>query len=177
MNIMSKKLFLTGEPGIGKTTILQKIILEYGDDCAGFYAQEIHENDARVGFEMVTINLPIQGGPLAHVDFDTDLVLGRYKIDTSHLDKMIASMYPLSNSNKLLIIDEIGPMEAFSPSFRQFTTDVLESSNDVLATIKLASALWVDDIKENYKNIPIKLATIENRNDLPSEIMAYFSKR
>lgn len=173
---MSKKLFLIGEPGIGKTTILQNVIRKFGDDCAGFYAQEKRENNLRVGFELVTINLPVQSGLLAHINFDTAFTLGRYKVDITALDEIVAGIRPLLNGNKLLIIDEIGPMEAFSKSFREFILDILESSNNVLATIKLAPTTWIDDIKEHYRHIPIKLATTANRNGLPTEIMDYFSK-
>ncbi len=67
-------------------------------------------------------------------------------------------------------------MEAFSVSFRKFIEDALAASNDMLATIKLASTPWVDDIKTRYPHIPVKITTSENRDRLPFEIINYFQR-
>ena len=64
------KLFITGVPGIGKTTICDNIntsITQAGNTVSGFTTKEIRENDKRVGFLLTclsTNNTCI----LAHVD-------------------------------------------------------------------------------------------------------------
>jgi len=169
---MSKKLFLTGEPGVGKTTIFQKVVSELGDDCAGFYTREMREDNLRVGFELITVNMPIGNGPLAHVNFDKNYQISKYGVDITHLEKVIAVTKDLFDKNKILIIDEIGPMETFSEPFKDFIKEVLASDERVLATIKMTEDPWRDALKNNF-NIPLVTATLENRDKLPQEILNY----
>ena len=52
---MSINIFLTGNPGIGKTTIIQKFIRSYPLSMGGFYTHEIREHGIRVGFTIEAI--------------------------------------------------------------------------------------------------------------------------
>ena len=51
------KLFLTGNPGVGKTTLIRTIAerLE-GIRFAGFYTEEIRQGGQRTGFSAVTLD-------------------------------------------------------------------------------------------------------------------------
>ena len=63
-----KNLLLTGSPGCGKTTVLERVVEHLGDHrLAGFLTLELREHGQRVGFEAVGL-----GGRrviLAHVRF------------------------------------------------------------------------------------------------------------
>ena len=52
--IRSKKIniLLTGKPGVGKTTVIKKIIEKYKKNISGFYTEEIREKGNRVGFRI-----------------------------------------------------------------------------------------------------------------------------
>ncbi|CDQ66315.1 unnamed protein product [Oncorhynchus mykiss] len=55
---MIKHVFLTGPPGVGKTTLVQKacdVIVSSGVSVEGFYTQEVREGRRRVGFDVVTV--------------------------------------------------------------------------------------------------------------------------
>ena len=47
------KIFLTGSPGVGKTTIVKKVAQAVGEPISGFYSEEFRENGQRVGFHIV----------------------------------------------------------------------------------------------------------------------------
>ena len=68
----ANNLLLTGRPGCGKTTVVQRVLERIsGRRLAGFYTRETREQGRRVGFEAVGL-----GGSqmvLAHVDFNTDI--------------------------------------------------------------------------------------------------------
>lgn len=172
---MSSKLFLTGKPGVGKTTLFHKIINQLGDQCHGFYTREIMENNIRTGFEIITINLPIGNGPMAHIDFKTDYQLAEWGVDITHLEKVVEVLQAQpEDQGKILVIDEIAPMEAFSEKFKNYITDKLQSEQTLLATIKQDHFEWTDELKSTF-SIPLITVTTENRDSLEKEILDYLS--
>ena len=45
-----KNLFVTGRPGVGKTTLIRNVLDRLCVDAGGFYTHEIRESGRRVGF-------------------------------------------------------------------------------------------------------------------------------
>jgi len=77
MRLRHAKTLITGKPGVGKTTLVQKIIKQMGSiNMAGFYTSEIRCTGLRLGFELQGLN----GGcrTLAHVDMDSRHRMGKY---------------------------------------------------------------------------------------------------
>ncbi len=67
MSLKSAKILLTGLPGCGKTTAVMKIIDTLGcEKVAGFYTQEIRQNNIRKGF--CWKRLDGAEGTLAHIN-------------------------------------------------------------------------------------------------------------
>ena len=55
--LATEHLLLTGPPGCGKTTIIERLIERLADlRVAGFYTQELREHGQRVGFEAVGLS-------------------------------------------------------------------------------------------------------------------------
>src|SRR5208282_43792 len=79
-----KNLLLTGLPGFGKTTVLDRALEHLGDlRLAGFLTLELREHGQRVGFEAVGL-----GGRrviLAHVRFRSLVSVGRYGVEPDRL--------------------------------------------------------------------------------------------
>lgn len=170
---MSKKMLLTGQPGTGKTTLFQKFIDTHNEHCIGFYAQEVLHNGERVGFEVVPVNLPIEKGLIAHINFDTPKAVSKYKVDTSHLDKLVALTEEYMSEDTILTIDEIGPMQAYSEKFKALIDNALGSTHNVLATIKQDSTPWTDAVKNKF-DLPTTIVTRDNRDDLPYALTRFF---
>ena len=75
-----KNLLITGNPGVGKTTVLvwlAKNLAEYHP--VGFITREIREEGVRKGFVLVSCSG--QKRVLAHVDISSRARVGKYKID------------------------------------------------------------------------------------------------
>ncbi|NP_001297617.1 cancer-related nucleoside-triphosphatase homolog isoform 2 [Mus musculus] len=65
---MSRHVFLTGPPGVGKTTLIQKaieVLQSSGLPVDGFYTQEVRQEGKRIGFDVVTLSGA--QGPLSRV--------------------------------------------------------------------------------------------------------------
>ncbi|MCK4328845.1 NTPase [candidate division WOR-3 bacterium] len=163
-------ILLTGKPGIGKTTLILKVLRNLNCDAIGFYTQEIRKGNTRVGFELFEI-----GGErkevFAHIDFDKRYRVGRYGVDISILEEIgMESIKRGIIEKKLIVIDEIGKMELYSKRFKEVVTLALNSSSPVLATITRSSIPFVNDVKQR-KDVTILEITRNNRDELLGKII------
>ncbi len=135
---MPKPLLITGRPGSGKTTVVQRVvrrILAQGWRVQGFYTLEVRQKGRRVGFDLVTVPDGIVV-PLARVGPGMGPRVGRYQVFVEPLE---ARALPLLEPGPahLLVIDEIGAMELLSHRFRQRILELLEKPPTcLLATIQ-----------------------------------------
>ena len=60
---MKKNILFTGRPGVGKTTVIMKLISGL-EGVGGFYTEEIRQRKERKGFRIVTLRG--KKGILAH---------------------------------------------------------------------------------------------------------------
>lgn len=162
---MKKAYLLTGEPRVGKTTALKKIIDAIGlERCGGFYTEEIRVQGARVGFQLVTLDG--QRNVFAHVASQSPIRLGRYGINLVCLETIgIAAVEQAMEAKQLVIIDEIGPMELYSDRFKKTVVEVLRSTHPLLSTIALKPHPWLDAVKK-YPDVALYRLTLANRDAL-----------
>jgi nucleoside-triphosphatase len=132
--------------------------------AGGFYTQEIREAGRRTGFKIITLD----GGRgiLAHVDISSKNRISKYGVDLSALETFaIPAMLDAVEHNKLVVIDEIGPMQLLSPEFRQVVLDILGKSASVLGSIVWRSTPFTDQIKSR-PDVTLLEVTPENREEL-----------
>jgi nucleoside-triphosphatase len=133
----TKNLLLTGSPGCGKTTVLERVVERLGDHrLAGFLTLELREQGQRVGFEAVGL-----GGHrviLAHVRYRSLVSVGRYGVEPDRLVPLINEELNRSlGTVDAFLIDEIGKMECHCPSFTEVVRRLLEGPVPLLANIAL----------------------------------------
>ncbi len=169
MRLRHAKTLITGKPGVGKTTLVQKIIKRMGSiNMAGFYTSEIRSAGSRLGFELQGLN----GGyrTLAHVEIDSRHRVGRYGVDKDGFEEFLATLDLLNPDVELIVIDEIGKMELFSYRFRSLVCDALSADKQVLATIPLKGNEFIRVIKQRL-DIKLLEVTHANRDRLPAAIV------
>ncbi len=146
MRLRHAKTLITGKPGVGKTTLVQKIIKRMASvNMAGFCTSEIRGTRSRLGFELQGLN---GGRRVAHVEIDSQHRVGRYGVDKDGFEKFLATLDLLNPCVELIVIDEIGKMELFSNRFRNLVCDALNADKQVLATIPLKSNDFIREIKQ-----------------------------
>jgi nucleoside-triphosphatase len=130
-------LLLTGPPGIGKSTIVERVVdrlRTVGVPVGGFITRELREGQQRVGF--VVDALDGANAVLAHVSFAAGPKVGRYRVDIAAFDRLaVPALHRGVQRRDLLVIDEIGRMELASTAFVEGLQTILESPASLLATV------------------------------------------
>ena len=104
MRLRHAKTLITGKPGVGKTTLVQKIINRMGSvNMAGFYTSEIRSTGSRLGFELQGLNGEFR--TLAHVNIDSRQRVGRYGVDTLGFEEFLTILDLLNPNVELIVID------------------------------------------------------------------------
>ncbi|AWR96064.1 NTPase [Acidianus brierleyi] len=154
------KIFITGNPGVGKTTTLMYIINEVkkrGISVSGFYCPEVRENGKRIGFKIIDISTGKEKW-LAKVG-EGRIRVGKYAVQ--QVDDIANEIYSSLSNSKIIAIDEIGPMELSIPSIKRIIDYALKTDKPLIAVVHR-------NIKEEGK---IYTLTLSNRNVLKEEIL------
>ncbi|MEA1993802.1 MAG: NTPase [Euryarchaeota archaeon] len=157
-------ILLAGNPGIGKTTIIKKVISDI-ENAGGFYTEEIR-NKYRKGFRIVT--LAGEKGILAHVDIGGRYTVGKYGVNLKDLDGIAVKSVEESLDKDLIVIDEIGKMELYSRNFKEVVDRALNTEK-VLGTIMSKNNYFIKKIK-NRDDTKIVIVDKHNRNSLVEKI-------
>ncbi len=166
---MKKNILLTGLPGVGKTTIVIKIVEMLESKCGGFYTKEIRKDNKRIGFKLVTLDG--KECIIAHKEINSSCRVGRYGISLDCIDNFgVKSIEDAIIERRIVIIDEIGKMELYSQRFRKAVLAALNSKCPVLATIIYSANPFCDRLKER-KDVEIVEVTVSNRNSLVQRII------
>jgi nucleoside-triphosphatase len=85
--LRKRVLLLTGNPGVGKTTVLIKTVSALkteGYSVGGMISREDREGETRVGFEILDLNSSRRGW-LAHVSQKSGPQVGKYRVNIEEL--------------------------------------------------------------------------------------------
>src|SRR5271157_213336 len=171
-----KNLLLTGLPGCGKTTVLERVAEHLGDlRLAGFLTLELREHGQRVGFEAVGL-----GGRrviLAHVRFRSPVSVGRYGVEPDRLVPLIEEeLARTPGTVDAYLIDEIGKMECHCPQFTEAVHRLLGGPVPLVASIALRGGEFIAEVKKR-PDAEIVEVTQGNRQALPEQIAAWVKHR
>lgn len=162
---------MTGSPGTGKTTAIRQAIARSKAKAGGFYTEEIRSGGIRQGFRIITLDG--HDAILAHVDNLSRYRVSKYGVDITNLDNIgVAAINRALKESDLIVIDEIGKMELFSPRFMEAVLKAIDSSKKVLGTIMLNPHPFADAIKRNL-NVNVIELTRANHDQVLREIMGW----
>ncbi|XP_072265331.1 cancer-related nucleoside-triphosphatase [Pyxicephalus adspersus] len=183
---MYRHVFLTGPPGIGKTTLIHKAseaLKASGKPIDGFYTEEVRQGGRRTGFDVVTLSG--KHGILSRIgtsqsDGKREYRVGQYAVDISSFEHLVIPIldYVLKTGNPaqkfVCVIDEIGKMELFSKKFISVVHTILDSANTVvLGTIPVPKGKPLPLVEEIRSRQDVKVFNItkENRDAMLQEIV------
>ena len=173
--LRKRLLLVTGSPGIGKTTVLVRVVealKSKGYGVGGMISREVRSGGNRVGFEILDLKSGKRGW-LASVGRQWGAQVGRYRVNLSDLNDVgVKAVVEADHSLDAVIVDEIGPMELLSNKFREAVAKVAEGRKLAICTIhwKMRSSL-IEEVKKR-EDAEIFVVTYENRENLPQTMVA-----
>jgi nucleoside-triphosphatase len=114
------RIFLTGEPGCGKTSAILRtteLLLSQGKKVGGVISGEIRQGGIRLGFRIEDM-MTHESGILAHANQTEGPRIGKYRVNLSDIERIGASAIDRATRvADVVVVDEIGPMELYSKPF------------------------------------------------------------
>jgi Predicted nucleotide kinase len=164
-------LFLTGYKGIGKSTLLKKVIGHLDCTIGGFIVRPIFVQGG-LAFDMVSLYDGAGGNIFAVLD-------GYGKITdvyTKVFDKSGVEILDKSFAFKdLIVMDELGFLESDAGLFKKCVFDILDSKKPVLGVLKKYDSQFLNTIRERQDTKIIEV-TAYNRDSLCDEIISLLGR-
>ena len=159
---MATVYLLTGSPGTGKTTLIRQAIAKSKVKVGGFYTEEIRSNKIRQGFMIVALDG--HEAVLSHIDISSPHRVSKYGVDVRVLEEVgVAAIHRAIKEAHLIVIDEIGKMELYSPRFKEAVLRAVQSGKKVLGTVMLNPYPFADDIKRHPR---VKVVEVTRDNQM-----------
>jgi nucleoside-triphosphatase len=171
----SRIWLLTGDPAVGKSTALSRILLEIrtaGFAPGGVLTREVRSHGEREGFRIVDIATD-RSEILAGVKGVTGPRLGKYRVNLLALSNTgVSALKNAAERSDLVALDEVGPMELLSPDFRRaIHSAVLE--NDEKPTVCVVHKRFqdplIDELRQSKASTEYEI-TFENREEIPQDV-------
>jgi len=163
-----RNIFITGRPGIGKTTAIVKVIELLDLPVHGFTTAEIREGRKRVGFEIK--DMQGNAAVMAHVDFPGPIRVGKYGVDTGAVEAVGAEALRRALERRTpAVVDEVGKMELACPAFVDALLAAVAADIPVLGTMHLRADEATRSIRAR-EDTQIMEITRANRNELPRRL-------
>ena len=136
-------ILLTGQPGVGKTTMAERVYHHFRDvgvKVEGVITHEARKGERRTGFKTTDLSSG-QDGWLAKKDSGRGPRIGPYRVITDDLERIASAALKRATrmESGLAIVDEIGPIEMTSGLFRRTVSTLFDQDRPTLATFKIGS--------------------------------------
>lgn len=158
---------MTGSPGVGKSTLVQKAAEATKVKVGGVLARDKRVKDRRVGFELLDLGSG-QTGMLAD-ETGNGPQLGKYRVRLDDLDQIGAKAIEDALKADLIVVDEVGPMELSSRRFIGAVEKAIASNKPMLVVLHEWSVHPL--AKKIRKSFRIITVTRDNRDSMREELV------
>ncbi len=162
-----KNIFLTGEVGIGKSTILAKIIDKLEKTIGGYKTFPVHNEGKIIDYDLVSLYDGSYGNFIGTIfKMKKDYKKASYVFDNVGVDILDKSF----KYRDIIVLDEIGIIESRAFKFQNKINTILDSPKLTLGILKKVDSLFLDSIR-GRDDVTIFDVNLENRDYLEEEIL------
>ena len=169
-----KHLLIVGRPGIGKTTLMKRLVEGLrGRPIDGFLTEELREDGQRMGFWLS----PLDGRQvlLAHRHMDSPHRVGAYRLNVHALDDVAVSVIRRGIRQAfLLFLDELGKIELSSKRFEDAVQEAFDRGPSIVATASVDQIPWLVNLKRR-KDVELVPLSSSNWQAVEEELSARLS--
>ena len=176
---MRRVVLLTGERGVGKTGVCQRVVEETrrrGYCCSGVLSPAVFEGTEKRAIDLVDLSTG-EARPLAVADENAgEIRTGKYRFLPATLEWGSRALERATPCH-LLVVDELGPLEVELGQGLVVAWNLLDSAPFSLALVVVRPELVkeVGDRLELLRPMVLEV-TSNNRDELPMHILALLQK-
>jgi nucleoside-triphosphatase len=166
---MARHLFLTGEKGVGKSTLIKKLLITYGRPVGGFFTVK----SKAVLSERTSVHL-LRAGTDEVPAFENLLFCcgAADKLSAERFNRLGCAALTAGADARLLVMDELGPHETDALDFRAAVIHALNGEIPVLGVLQDADTAFFRQIAD-HPNVHIVRVTHANRDEMESLLSDY----
>lgn len=159
----SRNLFVTGQSGIGKSTLLQEVLLPYMPVVTGFETRPYGINGQYAGYYLHGLSPLICPG-----DNDKPISVRtgeRQRIPITAVFEQFGCQYldaALEDTGKIILMDELGDLEEGAEAFQSKVKECLSGKKTVLGVVKDIASEWLGKIKRREDT---EILMLDERNE------------
>lgn len=164
---------VTGAPGIGKSTAVHSALSRLPHEHVyGFVSDEVRVDGARQGFSIATIRTR-RSGTLAAPWIESPARFGTYNeqgeprlgVDLEFIEDAVVTELRTAAEDPaaVLVLDELGPMQASSPGFRDAIDDLLGKRHAIGSIALAPDHVWLRRVRE-APCVSLLVMTRDNRD-------------
>lgn len=163
---MAPRIAVTGSPGIGKSTLVAKVVQDSKWSVGGVLARDRRYKDRRIGFELLDLSTGAVG--ILADETGSGPQLGKYRVHPEDLDSIGAQAIESALKCDLIVVDEVGPMELSSRRFVSAVENAISSDRPMLVVLhEWSNHRLAKKIRSTFKVITV---TRDNRDTIAQEI-------
>ena len=123
---MPNNLLITGESGIGKSTVLMEVVdFLKPRAMSGFVSPRVSDAQADSGWMIEGFNGV--AGLIAHASIESEHRMGAFGIDMDLFERCIDVEQESLGGSDVVVIDEIGIIGGWSEKFRDYVVRVMDA--------------------------------------------------
>ncbi|MCD6578963.1 hypothetical protein J7L48_05765 [bacterium] len=151
-------IFLTGEKGIGKSTIIKQVLNDYPKKSGGFFTTKKDE-----GIEFKNLENEV----MFYFNLTDDPMLIAEKFDKYGVEQFLE----IYDDAELIVMDELGFLERKATKFQSAVMNIVNSNKNVLAVLKSYKNNFFYENLKDFKHATILEINLENRNKITKRIL------
>lgn len=163
-----KNLFLTGEIGVGKSTLLKKLIEKINTSIGGYVTERVIDNNT-LKYNLISLYDGTEEYSISQMPLNKHS--NNPKVFLSSFNEGVFSILEKSfYERNVVIMDELGFMESKAYRFQDIVFKLLDSSNAVIGVLKKRDCEFLNNIRSR-KDVVIIEVTEENRDTLLERLL------